>query len=267
MAKMATKSQKESLRPLKRLGQVFLKDKKPLLKMIEAAQIRPEDIVLEIGPGPGNLTELLLKTGARVLAVEKDQRFVSELKKRFKNQPLLKIISADIRDLFKNRKLPLKDLGYKVVANIPYYLTNFLFRLFYERGPRPEIALLMVQKEVGQRIIKQDNFLSLMIHYYAQPQIIAQVKKGSFWPKPKVDSLILKLQSRPLAKNPKEEAQFFNFLRQGFGQPRKMLKNNLKPIMPEASLLALFKKLKISPQARPSDLNLSQWQKLYRLIY
>lgn len=235
--------------------------------MVQAAFIEPNDLILEIGPAKGNLTEVLIKTGAWVISVEKDKRFYNFLKEYFKDEKRLKIIQADIRDLFKRKKLGLKDLGYKLVANIPYYLTGYLFRLLYEVGPRPKIAVLMVQKEVGQRIIEGKSFLSLMLHYYTEPEIIGLVKKETFWPKPKVDSVILRLKSRRFKRDFKEERKFLELLKQGFGQPRKTLKNNLHAIIEPEKLSILFKELQIRPEARPADLDLKKWLKLYRLIY
>ncbi|MGC8651450.1 MAG: 16S rRNA (adenine(1518)-N(6)/adenine(1519)-N(6))-dimethyltransferase RsmA, partial [Minisyncoccia bacterium] len=193
-------SEEPTLKPKKWLGQVFLKNKVFLSKIIKAGGISSKDVVLEVGPGKGVLTETLLQVGAKVLAIEKDPQLVKFLQEKFKNHKNLTIIGADIRDFLKNKsfytKYKIQNTEYKVVGNIPYYLTSHLLRLLLELEKKPQIIVLMIQKEVAQRIIAQPpkmNLLAVSIQFFAKPEIIAYVPKSAFWPQPKVDSAIIKL--------------------------------------------------------------------------
>ena len=202
------------LKPKKRLAQVFLKNKAFLSKIVQAGGISSKDTVLEIGPGKGVLTEALLQAGAKVLAIEKDPQLVIFLKEKFKTNKNLTVIHADIRDFLKNHSVYPE---YKVVGNIPYYLTSYLFRLLLELEKKPEIIVLMIQKEVAQRIVAQPprmNLLAVSVQFFAKPEIINYVPKTAFYPQPKVDSAIIKLS--PLSFPRKREPQFFKIVKAGF---------------------------------------------------
>ena len=193
---------KYNLRPSRRLGQNFLVDEKVLRKIIEAAELSKNDIVLEIGPGIGNLTVKLAKRVKKVVAVEKDQRMIEILKETLKDFKNVKIIKADILK-FSPKIYNLKSKIYKVVANIPYYLTSPLIRKFVETVEvKPQLLVLMVQKEVAQRICTKPpdmSILAVSVQFYAKAEIISFVSKKSFWPQPKVDSAIIKIIPRKSA--------------------------------------------------------------------
>ncbi|HUW44082.1 MAG TPA: rRNA adenine N-6-methyltransferase family protein, partial [Bacillota bacterium] len=159
----------------KKLGQVFLKDKTIIKKIIKAGKVESKDQILEIGPGRGILTKALLKTEANIVAVEKDQELVEFLKSFFKDKQNLKIIHADIRDLLKTNQFytqySILNTQYKVIGNIPYYLTSHLLRLLLENPINPSLIVLMIQKEVAERIIAQPpkmNLLSASVQFYAK---------------------------------------------------------------------------------------------------
>jgi len=225
---------KYNIHPSKRLGQNFLVDEKVLEKIVETANLSKNDIVLEIGPGIGNLTLELAKRVKKVIAVEKDPRLVGILNEelRIKNVKNVEIIKNDILNTnLKSEILNLKS--YKIVANIPYYLTSPLIRRFLENTRvRPVQMTLMVQKEVAQRICAKPPEMSLLavsVQFYAKPEIISFVSKRSFWPSPKVDSAIIKIvprQFRVFVSRQFRE-QFFRIVKAGFSQPRKQLINNL----------------------------------------
>ena len=296
-----------NITPHKRLGQVFLKNRIYLSKIIKAAEIKPNDLVLEIGPGTGILTEALLQTGAKVIAIEKDQKMVDFLKNRFQNNKNLTLIQADIRDFlknqeFKNLKLtvychprPASKCGvnssgdlpsYKIVGNIPYYLTSHLIQLLLELKQRPKIIVLMIQKEVAQRIISKPpkmNLLALSVQFYSTPKIICFVPKSAFWPKPKVDSAIIKLAPyhSPVILAPYhssviatrqwagKQSQFFQLIKAGFSHPRKLLINNLSyNLKLEPNILkTAFEKINIPSFTRPSELSIDQWRQLLLLLF
>ena len=212
-------------RPSKRLGQHFLIDEEIIKKIIEAAELKPTDIVLEIGPGVGNLTIELAKKAQKIIAIEKDVKMVEILKETLKDYKNIEIIQNDI----------LKDQIpkiHKIVANLPFYLTAPVIRKFLESAEnKPRQMVLVVQKEVGQRICAKPpkaNLLAVSVQFYANPEIISYIPKECFWPCPKVDSAIIKitpallrLQRAGLCK------LFFRIVKAGFSHPRKQLINNL----------------------------------------
>lgn len=254
---------KYSLKPEKRLGQHFLWDKKVLRKIVKAADLKPKDVVLEIGPGIGNLTQELAKRVKKVIAVEKDQKMIEILKETVGNLKNVEIFQADI---LKYQISKIKNQKYKVVANLPYYIVSPVIRKFLECKVAPYKMILMVQKEVAQRISAKPpnlNLLAVSVQFYAQPKIISYVSKKSFWPQPKVDSAILRI-SQIHADLKTDPHRFFQIVKSGFSQPRKQLLNNLSrglKIDKEKIKIWLLKN-KIQPYQRPGTLSLENWLSL-----
>jgi 16S rRNA (adenine1518-N6/adenine1519-N6)-dimethyltransferase len=218
----------QEILPKKNFGQNFLVDKGAQTKFLAAANIQPEDTVLEIGPGIGNLTQELAKRAQKVITVEKDREMVKILKEQLGEIKNVEIVQGDIRKL-DLKALDLNPGSYKVVANIPYYLTAFLIRSFLESQNPPKDMTLIIQKEVAQRICAQPpemNLLAVSVQFYAKPKIISYIKKSSFWPIPKVDSAIIKIDIQQLTAS-KDKDLFFKIIKAGFLQPRKQLLNNL----------------------------------------
>jgi len=263
---------KYNIYPSKRLGQNFLVDEGILKKIVEAAELSKNDIVLEIGPGIGNLTVKLAKRVKKVVAVEKDQRMIEILKETLKDFKNVKIIKADILK-FSPKIYNLKSKIYKVVANIPYYLTSPLIRKFVETVEvKPQLLVLMVQKEVAQRICTKPpdmSILAVSVQFYAKAEIISFVSKKSFWPQPKVDSAIIKIIPRksalPIRVNP---LLFFKVVRAGFSQPRKQLANNFskKLGIDKIKVREWLLKNKIQPTQRAETLNLEDWINLTKSL-
>jgi len=256
--------------PLKRLGQSFLIDKKVLKKIIEGAELSKNDTVLEVGPGIGNLTIELAKRAKKVIAIEKDKRMVEILKENLKDFRNVEIVEGDIREMiFAIVKKMTKD--YKVVANIPYYLTSHLIRKFLELERKPKLIVLMVQKEVAQRICAKPpkmNLLAVSVQFYAKPEIISFVSKNCFWPRPKVDSAIIKISNIKKQKATNNEKLFFEIVRAGFSHPRKQLINNLSKKLgrKKEEIKKLLSQLGISPKKRAEELSIEDWMKLTKLI-
>lgn len=237
--------EKYKIKPNKRLGQNFLIDQNVLKKIVEAAKISPEETILEIGPGLGVLTKELAKKAKKVIAVEKDADLAKILKEILKDCENVEIIQGDILKLSAVCRLPFAD--YKVVANIPYYLTSPLIRKFLESENPPREMILTIQKEVAQRICAAPpkmNLLAIAVQFYSRPEIIKYVSKKSFWPTPKVDSAIIKivphchcerlegakqsLKDYSVAVAPRNDRMsFFKIVKAGFCSPRKQLVNNL----------------------------------------
>jgi 16S rRNA (adenine1518-N6/adenine1519-N6)-dimethyltransferase len=257
--------------PIKRLGQNFLIDKNILRKIIEAAEISKEDVVLEVGPGIGNLTIELAKRVKKVIAVEKDKRMIEILKENLKNFKNVEIVEGDIREIIF--AIVKKIAGnYKVVANIPYYLTSNLIRRLLELERKPKLIVLMVQKEVAQRICAKPpkmNLLAVSVQFYAKPEIVSYVSKNSFWPRPKVDSAIIKI--KPLIdadRRPINADLFFKIVKAGFSHPRKQLINNLteKLKMEKERVKNWLLKNGIEPTQRAETLNIEDWINLTKSL-
>jgi len=254
----------------KKLGQVFLKDKDIVQKIIQTVEIESKDQILEIGPGKGVLTEPLLQTGTKITVVEKDPELVKFLENRFHNKSNLKIIQADIRDFLKNKsfytRYKIQDTSYKVIGNIPYYLTSHLLRILLENPVKPSLIVLMIQKEVAQRIIAQPpqmSLLSISVQFYSQPEIICYVPKTAFSPKPKVDSAIIKITPIGTDENTDEalKKNFFKVVKAGFRQPRKLLLNNIYNSLniEKDKIKEIFEQLDIPINARPQNLSVEDW--------
>ncbi len=266
---------KYGLRPKKSLGQNFLINEKIYKDIIEAAGIKRGETVLEIGPGIGTLTDYIEKAvgeRGRVLAVEKDSQFVKILGDRFKKNKNVKIINADILGV-DLKSFGFRDLGFKIVGNIPYYLTSRLIRTIFEKWSRlslPELVVLMVQKEVAQRIIAKppkSNLLATSIQYFSEPKVARIVGKKNFWPKPMVDSAIICLKPRKARRSQKFTEKFFKVARAGFSGKRKQLINSLSRALKinRQTILESLESIKIDPRRRAETLNPEEWEKIIKI--
>ena len=261
------------VRPKKSLGQNFLADPVYLRKIAEAADLSRDDLVLEIGPGTGNLTEQLLARAGRVVAVELDRRMVEHLRQRFAGDDHLTLVQGDIlaADLPELLHPWLGQFAaFKVAANLPYYLTSAILRMLLESPSRPSLAALTVQWEVAQRICAKPGDMSLLavaVQWYSVPHIITRIPAGAFVPAPKVDSAVLRLEMRPepVAPIPSEEA-LFRVARAGFGQRRKQLRNSLSAGLrlqpPQAE--SILRGAGVDPTRRAETLSLDEWAALAR---
>jgi 16S rRNA (adenine1518-N6/adenine1519-N6)-dimethyltransferase len=265
-------------KPKKRLGQHFLTDEAVLERILSAATLSRGDIVIEVGPGLGILTEELGKRGASVIAVELDSKLVDMLKKRLTSFPNVRIVHADIlkvtpRQLLQNN-LTASELarGYKVIANLPYYITSPILRHFLEAQLQPSEMVIMVQKEVGEAIAAAPGKMSLLsvrTQFYSKPTIMSYVPASSFYPPPKVDSVILRLDiySRPPIEV-SDIASFFEVVMHGFSSPRKQLRNSLsRPFdMPPNQVSLLLGKAGIEAKRRAETLSLEEWRELWKIF-
>lgn len=254
------------MRPKKSLGQNFLTSISTLDKIIDSANLSSNDIVLEIGPGKGALTEALLQRGAKVLAIEKDNELVFFLNEKFKKETekgQLIIKNEDVLDFSPEEEKILKS-GYKIIANIPYYITGQIIRKFLTAKNKPTKMVLLVQKEVAERIVSRDgkeSLLSLSVKAYGEPKYIAKVSRGSFFPIPNVDSAILLIDNIKEGFKNNNEDKFFDILHSGFGQKRKMILGNLVEIFGgKESAENALKKCEIDPKKRAEDIDLDGWK-------
>ncbi len=252
--------------PKKQLGQNFLKNPDVASKIAAAAAIIKSDTVLEIGPGTGILTKELVKTDAAVFAIEKDYKLITNLQKIYKNTKNLKIVHQDALWFdIDNTKA-----GYKVVANIPYNITSPLIRKFLESDNKPELMVLMVQKEVAERITAKPGssargLLTLIVEFYADAEILFEVPRNEFYPIPKVDSAVIKITTKkPHLRGEGKKVQsefFFKIVKAGFSAKRRQVHNSLSATLrlEKNIVLDILSKAKIDPMLRAEDLTLEQW--------
>jgi 16S rRNA (adenine1518-N6/adenine1519-N6)-dimethyltransferase len=258
------------MRAKKHLGQNFLTSHIVARDMVTAAKISKDDTIVEIGPGKGFLTKELFNFAKKVIAIEKDSELIPKLKEisisetaAVKNKKL-EIIEGDILEEETLKKLTIEDGSYKLVANIPYYITGQILRLFLSGEKKPLSMTLMLQKEVVSRIVandKKESVLSLSVKAYGIPRYIKKVPARYFSPKPKVDSAILHIEN--ISKNHfssnEEENLFFNIIKAGFAHKRKFLSRNLETLFDKEIIKRLFTSCEIPNKTRAEDIPLEKW--------
>ena len=249
----------------KSLGQHWLEDEQALQQIVEAAELKSSDNVLEVGPGKGVLTRALADTDATVTAIEYDSDLIPALKREFNQLDNVAVISGDIRN-FDLRDLP---SSYKVVANLPYYLTSYLVQLFLHATNKPTLMVLLVQKEVAERLSSEPGQMSVLTvsaQLYSDVEYIATVPASSFRPAPKVDSAVVKLTVRDKPLFDVDDKAFFRLVKAGFAEKRKMLRNSLSGGLglDQTEVDGLLIKSGIGSSARAQELGLEQWYELYK---
>mgnify|MGYP000851004084 CR=1 FL=1 len=248
----------------KSLGQNFLVDDLALNKIVEAAEVRAGDKILEIGPGLGVLTERLLERGAEVLAVEKDENLAGKLETRFSGKKL-RVLAKDILDFDPNKN----DLvDYKIVANIPYYITGRILEKFLSGEKKPNSMVILVQEEVANRICDGAGSMSLLsvsVHFYGKPEKVAKIPKESFFPVPGVNSAILKVSDIGIKYPKVDEKKFFLLVKMGFSSRRKTLLNNLKmgSQISSEELSGIIEKIGFNRLTRAQELSTGDWINLF----
>ena len=255
----------------KGLGQNFLIDGSVLKKIAGAAELTPTDTVIEVGPGLGILTETLTKQAGKVIAVELDNNLAGILKNNFSGFDKVAIINGDILKINPSEILG-KQTEYKVVANLPYYITSAVIRHFLESPVNPNIMVLMVQKEVAQQITAQPGEMSLLsvsVQLYGKPTLVSKVAAGCFYPAPNVDSAILKIDVYPRPKvHTNDITAFFDIVRAGFSANRKQLPNSLANGLkvPKTEIMPLLEQAGIDPKRRAETLTIDEWGVLYNVF-
>ena len=262
----------------KRLGQHFLVDEAVLECILSSAELSQGDVVVEVGPGLGMLTKELAKRAAKVIAVELDSKLVGILRKQLAPFPNVKIVHANILKitpwhLLENNLASSEPAqSYKVVANLPYYITSPVLRHFLEAPLKPSIMVVMVQKEVGEAIAAAHGKMSLLsvrTQFYSRPTIVTYVPAQNFYPPPKVDSLVLRLDVHP--KPPIEISNvtsFFDMVSCGFSSPRKQLRNSLAQAlgMPPNQVVQLLRRAGVEAERRAETLDLEEWRELWEVF-
>ena len=258
-------------RAKKSLGQNFLRSTSVLRSIVEAGGVVPTDTVLEIGPGKGALTEALLATGANVVAIEKDRLLMPYLSEKFQTEisgGKLKLIEGDVLE-FNPKDANLKSDKYKLIANIPYYITGAILEKFLEAEVRPSCIVFLVQKEVADRIVardKKESILSISVKAFGVPKLVLKVSKKAFSPQPKVDSAVLLIGNITHTyfdgwKIPENIAirKFFDIIHAGFAHKRKLLARNLEKVAGKELISKTFMELELSSSVRAEDLSPEKW--------
>lgn len=284
-------------------GQNFLLDEHVIFEMVKAGKVTKDDLVVEIGPGFGVLTKELVHTSKQLLAIELDQKLADYLHKNLANDANLQIIHgdalsaetfhtlvqwlgghlnvgvpADVKSPDYQKTLEKLDLRYKLIANLPYQITSRILRQFLESFPRPSMMVVMVQKEVAERMMAepgQMSLLALSVQAYSQVRLVQQVPASSFFPQPKVDSAVVhcdvsKPNPRYWALDLQERAIFWQLAHAGFASKRKQLKNNLQSVFTQKTMTEIaemLKELGLKETCRAQELSIEQWCGLAKVIY
>lgn len=274
-----------AFKPKKQLGQNFLINDEIVDQIVAAGEATSDDTIIEVGPGTGILTEKLLKTGAAILAIEKDFDLITKLKRNLGEPKNLKIIHQDALwfDLStfnsSTARMPKGGASYKVIANIPYNITSPLIRKFLESENKPELIVMTIQKEVAERITAKPGsssrgLLTIIVEFYADAEIILDVPRKNFYPVPKVDSAVIKIkpyQAPHFQGGVKEQVQpaiFFKIVKAGFSAKRRQVHNSLAATFhwTAAETSTILESADIDSQLRAEDLSLENWLKLYNIL-
>jgi len=275
------------------LGQHFLINKDKIKKIVEALDLKEGDTVIEIGPGHGELTLLLARnfqfpiSNFRIITIEKDKKLVQILQKKFASDKNIRIIEGDALKILPKltKSYKLKAKSYKIVGNIPYYITGYLLRVLAELERKPSLIVLTIQKEVAQRIIAlrqaqgkpRMNLLAASVQFWAEPEIIDYVSRKDFQPAPEVDSAVIKMMVRPalpyrevpvLKTSKNYSKNYYRLIKILFKQPRKTILNNLTMTMTmtKEGITKKLEKSGINPNDRPQNLDIEQIKELLTLF-
>jgi 16S rRNA (adenine1518-N6/adenine1519-N6)-dimethyltransferase len=247
------------------LGQHFLTSTQTVHAIVETAHLTGTEQVLEVGPGQGVMTRQLLKHARSVVAVEKDEQLAEVLEERFSEEIArgqLTVVRGDVLQCDPSQ-YGLLDGSYVIVANLPYYITGQFLRQFVSGTPMPALMVLLLQREVAERIICRDgkeSLLSLSVQAYGEPRYIQKVKARDFSPPPQVDSAIIRIENISRERfYAEDEAHFFSVLHAGFAHKRKMLAGNLKRLYPNELVSSAFASCRLDSDVRPEAVDIDDW--------
>jgi len=264
------------LAPNKKLGQSFLVDASVLRRIVDAAGVSRDDYILEIGPGTGTLTEPLAERAAGVMAIEVDRGLHSFLEERLTGLPNVRLVHADVvrcdvASLLESW-LPEGERITKVVSNLPYCITTPVIEKCLRMEPRPDELLFMVQKELAARLTASPGSrtygrITLMVNYFSRPEVIFTVGSGAFWPRPKVDSALVRFRIEGVARPPcADEKLFFALVKAAFHQRRRMLRNSLATLVGAEVLKKALAAAGLVPTLRPERLSVNDFARLANAI-
>ena len=272
-----------NIKPRKSLGQNFLIDRNIVNKIIDAARLSKKDTVVEVGAGLGVLTVPMAQTARQVIAYEIDERLAPILREAVAEYENVEIVNEDVLENVKCQNPNVKSMSkskcqinnisntrsYKVVGNLPYYITSRILRHFLSAEHKPQSIIITIQKEVAERICAkppQMSLLSASVQVFGRPQIIAQVSKNCFWPMPQVDSAIVRIDLKTIQEllMTEEERQFFIIVKAGFSSKRKMLLNNLRQKLGGEKIQweEIFSQAGLKPTIRAQEMGVEEWKRL-----
>ncbi len=262
---------KYDLNPSKKYGQNFLINPEPVEKMVEVGEVSSDDVVVEVGPGFGVLTEQLAQHAKKVFSFEIEKKLEPYWQEKTKKTPNVEIIWGNVVKEFSifNSQFS-KNEKYKVLANLPYQITSQAIRLFLEQKNPPTTMIFMVQKEVAERICAKPGDMSLLsvaVQYYAKSEYVLTVPRSCYWPEPRVDSAVIKLTLKKQEQNVLNNEFFFKVVKAGFSSRRKFLSKNLKPLFPKKQnelAKSIFQKIGLLPTARAQELSIETWATLVK---
>jgi 16S rRNA (adenine1518-N6/adenine1519-N6)-dimethyltransferase len=270
--------QQHSLHPRKGMGQHFLVNSEILDGIAAAAHIQPHELVVEVGPGMGALTTVMAPQAGRVLAIELDKEIVDKLGQVLAPYPNVSVVQGDILEVNLETELaklspPLASAGYKVVANLPYYITTPILRYFFAQKQRPSLIVVTVQEEVARRMTAATpdmNFLAVLVQFYGKPEIVRLVPPSSFYPPPKVGSAVVRITMQPsLPLDDVRTQLFFRLVSAGFSQPRKQLHNPLGQGLgrTRSEVIAALNACGIDEKRRAETLTVPEWLTLLNVLF
>lgn len=265
--------EKYGLSPSKKYGQNYLISDRPIREIIEAGELSPNDTVVEIGPGFGVLTLAMAPLVKKIFTFEIERTLEPYWNDEQKEFPNIEVVWGNVLNQVPHYETEIFDKlkNYKVLANIPYQITSKILRLLLEEVQnKPERIVLMIQKEVGERIIakpKDMSMLAVSVQYYGEPKIISKVSKGCFWPNPKVDSALLMIKPYRDQKNNFTDKEFFELVRAGFSHPRKQLWHNLAQHYPNHDFKSILYEITGNERIRAEELSVEDWKKIVQSIH
>lgn len=257
------------LHPQKGFGQNFLTSESILKKIVKASDLSEHDTVIEVGPGLGHLTRHLARQVGRLIAIEIDRGLARVLRQTFQGASNVEVVEADVLEVIPSTLVG--DQPYKVIANLPYYITSAALRHFLEAAHRPTMLVVMLQKEVADRILAPKghlNLLAISVQVYGQPRPLAFVSASCFYPRPKVDSEVIRIDLFPQPKIEVDPEKFFKVVGAGFAMPRKQIHNSLSQRlwMPPGQAPEILREAGIDPMRRPQTLSIEEWNRLTQIL-
>lgn len=265
----SNRAKAHGIQPRKSLGQNFLVDEHVTRRIVDAAGVQPGDLVIEIGPGLGALTRLLADRAGQVVAIELDQTIIPALQQELGDRPNVRILHADALEVDYSTLTEGRPV--RIVANLPYYITSHAIRVLLESGIDWRCIVLTVQLEVAQRIAAKPPHMSTLavsVQYYGDPELLFRVPPGAFYPPPSIDSATLRITRRESSRNSDamllDPTLFFQWVKAGFAQPRKQIRNNLYTNLGISRVETedILAKVGISPERRAETLTMDEWRAL-----
>ncbi len=258
------------LRPSKGYGQHYLINEAPIMAMLKAADVSSDDTIVEVGPGFGILTLTVAPLVKRVFAFEIEQKLRPYWEEQISKHPNIEMIWGNALQELTAYSLPLT--AYKVLANLPYHITSDVLRVLLELDPGPEKIVVMVQKEVAERMCAKPgdmSVLSVAVQYYGESRIVTQVSHGSFWPVPKVDSAVVSISLHKEKQSKEVAEEFFHVVRSGFAQKRKQLWHNLaNGLHLEGDVIKqILREVTGNERIRAEEVSVEEWKKIVSLIH